>query len=120
MAQIGDLQLENSIGFEGTLKVYACCGTGSEQSQPTPVSCGCVAGSIHGGVVMHPDGRHLIYSLGGTIVVRTMSRPQDQSFLQGHTNNVSCLACSSSGAYLASGQSTHMGFKVNRPWTHCV
>ena len=76
------------------------------------VSC---AGSIHGGVVMHPDGRHLIYSLGGTVVVRDLSRPQYQSFLHGHTNNVSCLACSSSGSYLASGQSTHMGFKVRSP-----
>ena len=70
---------------------------------------------------MHPDGRHLVYSLGGTIVVRDLSRPQHQSFLQGHTNNVSCLACSSSGSYLASGQSTHTGFKVHlRALRACV
>ena len=35
-----------------------------------------------------------------------------QEFLTGHTNNVSCLAVSKSGRYLASGQITHMGFKV--------
>ena len=35
-----------------------------------------------------------------------------QEFLTGHTNNVSCLAVSKSGRYLASGQVTHMGFKV--------
>lgn len=67
-------------------------------------------------MVVHPDGRHLIYSLGGTVVVRDLSRPQRQSFLQGHTDKVSCIACSSSGSYLASGQSTHMGFKVHRPY----
>ena len=35
-----------------------------------------------------------------------------QHFLEGHSNMVSCLACSPSGSLLASGQITHMGFKV--------
>ena len=38
---------------------------------------------------------------------------QRQEFVSGHSNNVSCLACSPSGVYLASGQVTHMGFKAD-------
>lgn len=37
---------------------------------------------------------------------------KQQEFLKGHTGVISCIACSSSGRYLASGQVTHMGFKV--------
>lgn len=38
-----------------------------------------------------------------------------QTFLHGHTNNVSCVVVSSSGSYVASGQVTFMGFKVGNP-----
>ena len=37
----------------------------------------------------------------------------EQAFLTGHSNKVSCLSCSSSGHFLASGQVTHMGFKAD-------
>jgi hypothetical protein len=37
-----------------------------------------------------------------------------QAFLQGHTDRVSCLAVSSDGKRLASGQDIEMGFKVRR------
>jgi WD40 repeat protein len=36
-----------------------------------------------------------------------------QAFLSGHTDYISCLSCSLSGKYLASGQMTHMGFKAD-------
>ena len=36
-----------------------------------------------------------------------------QAFLQGHTDRVSCLAVSSDGKRLASGQDIEMGFKVH-------
>lgn len=36
-----------------------------------------------------------------------------QTFLHGHTNNVSCLVVSRNGVYVASGQVTFMGFKVD-------
>lgn len=37
----------------------------------------------------------------------------EQTFLHGHSSNVSCLNCSTSGHFLASGQITHMGFKAD-------
>ena len=69
-------------------------------------------GSVPGGLVAHPDGKHIIYPLGCTLIVKDVSTHK-QSFLSGHSNNISCLACSPSGVYLASGQVTHMGFKAN-------
>ena len=66
---------------------------------------------------MHPDACHMIYPLGNTIVIEDlMATKQDKSrqeFLVGHTDNVSCIAVSKSGRYVASGQSTHMGFKAD-------
>ena len=70
------------------------------------------AGSIPGSVVAHPDGQHIIYPLGCTVIVKDLST-QEQTFLSGHSDNVSCLACSPSGVYLASGQVTYMGFKAD-------
>lgn len=63
------------------------------------------------GLKLHSDGQHLIYPVGCTIVVENMASKR-QEFLAGHTNTVSCLALSHSGDFLASGQVTHMGFKV--------
>lgn len=68
-------------------------------------------GSVPGGLLMHPDG-NLIYPLGNTIVVKNIANSK-QEFLSGHTDNVSCVAISRSGQYVASGQSTHMGFKAD-------
>ena len=68
-------------------------------------------------MLVHPDACHLIYPLGNTIVIEDLTATnQDQSrqeFLSGHTNNVSCIAISKSGRFLASGQVTHMGFKAD-------
>ena len=36
-----------------------------------------------------------------------------QTFLHGHTNNVSCVVVSGNGVYVASGQVTFVGFKVD-------
>lgn len=88
-------------------------------------------GGIPAGLVSHPDGQHIIYPLGCTVIVEDVYS-HTQSFLTGHSNNVSCLACSASGAFLASGQVcdtlwlyhsdwltsiilqvTHMGFKAD-------
>lgn len=75
------------------------------------------AGDVPGGLLMHPDGNHLIYPLGNTVViVDLMTTKQDKSkqrFLSGHTDNVSCIAVSKSGRFVASGQVTHMGFKAD-------
>ena len=81
-----------------------------------------------GGLVSHPDGQHIIYPLGCTVIVEDI-KTHKQSFLSGHSDSVSCLACSASGNFLASGQVsqtchsvismesyvqvTHMGFKAD-------
>ncbi|KAM9296141.1 cilia- and flagella-associated protein 52 [Gastrophryne carolinensis] len=69
-------------------------------------------GHVPSGLISHPDGEHLIYPLGCTVIIQNPNKRQ-QHFLHGHTNNVSCVTASKSGTYLASGQVTHMGFKAD-------
>lgn len=63
---------------------------------------------------MHPDKQHIVYPVGSTLVVENIQTKRQQ-FLTGHTNNIACLTVSPSGRFLASGQTTHMGFKVSVP-----
>jgi len=89
MPEIGDglpqLELKSVIGFDG---------------------------SVRNGLVVHPDGEHTVYPLGCSIVVENM-KTRGQSFLNGHTNYISCLSVSKHGTYVASGQVTYMGFKAD-------
>jgi WD40 repeat protein len=66
-------------------------------------------GHIPGGLYVHPDRSHIIYAIGCNVVVEEIASHK-QTFLSGHTNQVSCLAVSKSGRFVASGQVTHMGF----------
>ncbi|XP_027830696.1 cilia- and flagella-associated protein 52 isoform X2 [Ovis aries] len=83
VAEAVELELEAVIGFNGHV--------------PTGLKC-------------HPDQEHLVYPLGCTILIQAINT-QEQNFLHGHGNNVSCVAISKSGLYIASGQVTFMGFK---------
>lgn len=69
-------------------------------------------GAIVGGLTFHPDKEHVIYTLGCKVIIKHLVTNK-QSFLSGHSNNVSCLNCSTSGRFLASGQITYMGFKAD-------
>ena len=60
-------------------------------------------GKVPNGLLCHPDGVHLIYPLGSTIVVKNTVLGT-QTFLQGHSNMVSCMELSRDGCKLASGQ----------------
>ena len=62
---------------------------------------------------MHPSNEHILYPLGSTVVIREVGSPQNQRFLRGHSDAVSCLAISPSGKYIASGQVTYMGFQAD-------
>lgn len=66
---------------------------------------------MRSGLSVHPDGEHLIYPLGSTVVLRTIKDGR-QELLQGHTSDVSCVSVSRSGSLIASGQVDCMGFKV--------
>ena len=55
---------------------------------------------------------HMIYAIGCNIVIENL-QTRRQEFLIGHNNNVSCIAVSKSGRYIASGQVTYMGFKAD-------
>ncbi|EDO48010.1 predicted protein [Nematostella vectensis] len=84
-SDVGRLELESVIGF---------------------------AGAVPNGLLVHPDRDHLIYPLGNTVVIEQIKTGK-QSCLSGHTDNVTCVAVSKSGRYLASGQQAHMGFKAS-------
>uniref|UniRef100_A0A8D3EA63 Cilia- and flagella-associated protein 52 n=1 Tax=Scophthalmus maximus TaxID=52904 RepID=A0A8D3EA63_SCOMX len=68
-------------------------------------------GNVFSGLKVHTDGEHLIYPLGSTVILNRI-KDGKQEFLQGHTNNVSCVAISKTGSYIASGQVNAMGFKA--------
>uniref|UniRef100_A0A8B9LTK7 Cilia- and flagella-associated protein 52 n=1 Tax=Astyanax mexicanus TaxID=7994 RepID=A0A8B9LTK7_ASTMX len=70
------------------------------------------SGHVLSGLQSHPDREHVIYPLGCTLIIKNLNSGK-QSFLHGHTNNVSCLTVSKSGRYIASGQVTFMGFKAD-------
>lgn len=102
-----ELELVNVIGFEGMDCVCLVDGSSYAKSRNK-----CAVGKVHGGLHYHPDGKHLVYPLGSNIAVR-MLKDGSTSFLQGHDGPITCIAVSSSGRYIASGNSTHMGFKVS-------
>ncbi|NXJ65043.1 CFA52 protein, partial [Rostratula benghalensis] len=69
-------------------------------------------GHILCGLICHPDKEHILYPLGCSVVIQKLDSKK-QTFLRGHTDNISCLALSKDGVYVASGQVTFMGFKAD-------
>ncbi|KAG7242356.1 hypothetical protein INR49_023485 [Caranx melampygus] len=68
-------------------------------------------GHVVSGLRVHPDGEHLVYPLGCTVILKRI-KDGKQEFLHGHSNNVSCVSVSKTGSYIASGQVNFMGFKA--------
>jgi cilia- and flagella-associated protein 52 len=66
---------------------------------------------VPSGLKWHPDGEHLIYPLGSSVIIKNIVTGA-QTFLSGHTSDVTCVALSRCGRYIASGQRTEMGNKV--------
>jgi WD40 repeat protein len=71
-----------------------------------------ILGGVPNGLLVHPDRQHLIHALGSTVIIENLEN-KSQTCLSGHTDEVTCIAVSKSGRYLASGQKTHMGFKAD-------
>ncbi|CAH8622139.1 unnamed protein product [Heterobilharzia americana] len=69
-------------------------------------------GKIQNGFIVHPDGQHVVFSLGSNVVIEDISN-KEQCFLQGHTNDVVCIDINKSGTLIASGQVTYMGYKAS-------
>lgn len=69
-------------------------------------------GLVSNSLQVHPDGKNLIYPLGCTVIIEDINS-HTQQFLTGHTDTITCVAVSKNGKYIASGQSTHMGYKAD-------
>ncbi|XP_060861049.1 cilia- and flagella-associated protein 52-like [Metopolophium dirhodum] len=80
---VQDLELRSLIGFDGN-----------------PLN----------GLILHPDGVHLVYPLGTNIAAYNW-HTKAQRFFEGHTNVISAVTVSSSGQYVGSGQVNYMGFR---------
>jgi len=80
---VQDLELQSLIGFDGN-----------------PMN----------GLILHPDGVHLIYPLGTNITAYNWST-KTQRFFEGHTNVISTVAVSRTGRYVGAGQVNYMGFR---------
>ncbi|KAF0982496.1 hypothetical protein FDP41_011426 [Naegleria fowleri] len=70
-------------------------------------------GLVPDGLQLHPNQKHIIYPLGSTVVIKEYANLGVDEFLAGHSGPISCIAVSKSGQYIATGQSTHMGFKAD-------
>jgi len=71
------------------------------------------SGKIRNSLILHKSDTHIIYPLGSTIVIRNVEDATDQTFLQAHTQRITCMALSKCGNKLASGQLTHMGYMAD-------
>ena len=54
-------------------------------------------------LLIHPSETYMIFAVGSMVVVRSVNDDKDR-FLRGHTALVHCLAVSSRGNLLASGE----------------
>ena len=54
-------------------------------------------------LLIHPSETYMIFAVGSLVVVRSVNQEKDR-FLRGHTAVVNCLAVSSRGNLLASGE----------------
>ncbi len=60
--------------------------------------------TIPHGALFHPDGQKYIFAAGACVVIGDLLDPHSQQFLRHHDDNVNCIALSSSGRLIASGQ----------------
>ncbi|KAJ1434647.1 flagellar associated protein putative: flagellar associated protein [Ochromonadaceae sp. CCMP2298] len=69
-------------------------------------------GKIRQALLYSPCGKYLVYPLGSFVVVKNVVSDKE-AFLDGHSNEISCIAMSNDGRTLASGQLNLMGVKAD-------
>lgn len=69
---------------------------------------GKVVNSLH----YTPCGKYIVYPLGSFVVLKNV-RTDKESFLEGHTRDISCVAVSHDGTKCASGQNNITGVKAD-------
>lgn len=69
-------------------------------------------GKVLRGLHYTPCGKYIVYPLGSFIVIKNVVTDRE-AFLDGHNNEISCVAISNDGATLASGQTNLLGVKAD-------
>jgi len=69
-------------------------------------------GKVNRAMHYTPCGKYLVYPLGSFIVVKNLVT-EKEAFVDGHTNQISCVSMSHDGSKLASGQIAMPGIKVS-------
>lgn len=72
-----------------------------------------LAGKVCDALHYTPCGKYVVYPLGSFIVIKNLTTDKE-AFLDGHSNEISCVAISHDGTKLASGQINFTGVKVSR------
>ena len=65
-------------------------------------------GRIPGAVLLHPDNQHLCFAIGSSLAVRNVLA-KSLHLLRGHEHCISCIAVSSCGKFIATGESSPQG-----------
>jgi len=70
------------------------------------------SGKVHNALKYTPCGKYIIYALGSFVVIKNL-KSDKEAFLDGHSNEVSCLSISHDGTRVASGQTNIIGVKAD-------
>lgn len=60
--------------------------------------------TIPDGAIFHPNGQNYVFCNGASVIIGDLIDPHAQNFLRAHDDFITCVAVSSSGKYIASGQ----------------
>lgn len=52
---------------------------------------------ISAGLCYHPNGTHMVYAAGGTVVICDFNDPHTQQILTGHDRMITCIALGKTG-----------------------
>jgi WD40 repeat protein len=70
------------------------------------------SGQVRDSLSYTPCGKYLVYPLGSFVVIKS-TRTGKESFLDGHSRDVSCISLSRDGKWIASGQVNISGVKAD-------